>query len=267
MKNMLSCLALILAACSNPGASANQGAVKQDTMNAAKAVDNPSVVTTDTSFTLDYLTGHFDPAKHPDFTRIDDQYADKIGLYLRKDAYEKFLEMYAAAEKEGIKLIIRSATRNFDYQKRIWENKWEGNQSLEGGENASKAYPEAKERALAILRYSSMPGTSRHHWGTDIDLNSFNNSYFDQGAGKAIYDWLQDHASEYGFCQPYTAGRPHGYNEERWHWSYLPIARQLTHLAKASLKDDNIKGFKGDEAAKAIGVVEKYVLGINAACL
>ncbi len=64
-----------------------------------------------------------------------------------------------------------------------------------------------------------MPG-ARHHWGTDFDLNALNNAYFNTKDGKRIYDWLTQHAAEFGFCQPYTAkggpdGRPIGYEEEK----------------------------------------------------
>ncbi len=263
MKYLMLCLALITIACGN----SEQATARQEVEQTPSTAEKAEAIAIDSSFTIDYITGHFDPATHPDFTRIEDQYTDKKGVYLRKDTYEAFLKMYAAAKKDGVRLLIRSATRNFDYQKRIWESKWEGKQQLEAGETAPNAYPDPKERALAILRYSSMPGTSRHHWGTDMDLNAFSNAYFEKGEGKKIYDWLTAHAAEYGFCQPYSAGRPYGYNEERWHWSYLPVAKQLTYLAKTQLKDENIKGFKGDEAATDIGVVEKYVLGINEACL
>ncbi len=136
--------------------------------------------------------------------------------------------------------------------------------------SAAKKYPDPKTRALKILLYSSMPGTSRHHWGTDIDLNSFVNSYFEKGEGAKIYDWLTANAASYGFCQPYTEkgeSRPFGYEEERWHWSYLPLAKQLTELAKVKLKDEAISGFKGAEVAPQIRVVEKYVLGISKSCL
>ena len=44
-------------------------------------------------FTTDYIMGHFDPAKHPDFTSVDTRYADREGLYLRKDTYDAFLRM------------------------------------------------------------------------------------------------------------------------------------------------------------------------------
>ncbi|HMQ47086.1 MAG TPA: M15 family metallopeptidase [Saprospiraceae bacterium] len=221
------------------------------------------------SFDLSYVMGQFDPAQHPDFTLVDRKYADREGLYLRKDTYVAFLRMQEAAQKDGVQLQIRSATRNFDYQKSIWEGKWTGNRTIESGQNAAKAYPNAKDRALKILEYSSMPGSSRHHWGTDMDLNAFTNEYFESGQGLKIYNWLVDNAPAYGFCQPYSQkgeARPNGYNEEKWHWSYLPIARQLTELARRQLQDEMIQGFKGAETAVEIGIVEKYVLGISGAC-
>lgn len=220
-------------------------------------------------FDINYIMGKFNPEKHDDFVLIDQKYADRGGLYLRKEVYEAFLNMREAAAKEGISMTIRSATRNFDYQKGIWERKWTGARRLSSGENAAKAFPDPKDRALEILKYSSMPGTSRHHWGTDMDLNAFNNEYFETGPGQKLYAWMQAHAAEYGFCQPYSPKgeeRPHGYNEEKWHWSYLPTAQPLTALAKASLSNNDIEGFKGAEAAEEIDVVRKYVLGINQDC-
>ena len=223
----------------------------------------------DTSITLDYLMGKFDPAKHPAFTKIELLYADRSGMYLRKEAYEAFKKMHAAAKADGIRLQIRSAARNFDSQKRIWEGKWNGQRKLEGGEDASKVYPDPIQRAKRILLWSSMPGSSRHHWGTDIDLNNFTNAYFEKGKGLKEYEWLVAHAGAFGFCQPYSPkgeARPDGYNEEKWHWSYLPIAQPLTHQAALRLKDTMIMGFAGAEVAPDIQIVQKYVLGINKAC-
>ena len=223
-------------------------------------------------FSLDYLRGRFDPAQHEDFTKVDPSMTDGDGTYyLRKDAYAAFTAMHNAAAKDSIRLEIVSATRNFDRQKSIWEAKWSGARLLEGREKAPDVYPDPKDRALAILRWSSMPGTSRHHWGTDIDINQLNNTYFASGKGLQEYEWLTTHAHEYGFCQPYSPKgeglRPYGYNEEKWHWSYEPVARQLTQLAATQLHDNQIDGFKGAEAATQIGIVAKYVLGVSEDCL
>ena len=216
-----------------------------------------------------YVTGKFDPARNDSFVRVDDRYTDGDPYLLHRATYAAFRRMHAAALEDGVRLRIISATRNFARQKQIWEAKWNGQRLLEGREKADEVYPDPADRARAILRYSSMPGTSRHHWGTDVDLNALNNGYFDDGEGKRVYDWLTGHAAAYGFCQPYTAkgtDRPQGYEEERWHWSYLPVARQLTDYAATALKDTDIGGFAGAEAAPRIEVVRNYVLGRNPAC-
>lgn len=213
--------------------------------------------------------GKFIPEEDQAFIHISEEYADRAGMYMRKEAYQSFLKMYEAAQQAGIDLQIRSAARNFDYQKGIWERKWTGETILSTGENAATAFPDSKDRALKILNYSSMPGTSRHHWGTDIDLNNFNNEWFETGKGLRLFQWLQAHAHEYGFCRPYTAKgaeRPDGYNEEKWHWSYTPLSDELTDLAETYLKEKMITGFKGSEVAEELEVVKKYVLGINHSC-
>ena len=218
--------------------------------------------------TVEYIMGRFEPSTRSDFAVIDTDYADREGLYLRRDAYDAFIAMYQHALQDSIRLIIRSATRNFDYQKGIWERKWTGETTLEAGVKAT-AFSDPKVRALEILKYSSMPGTSRHHWGTDIDLNAFSNSYFEQGPGLKLFNWLNEHANTYGFCRPYTAkneGRPSGYEEEKWHWSYWPVSSQLLLEAQEILTDTLINGFLGSDQASEINVVENYVHGINHDC-
>ncbi len=214
-----------------------------------------------------YIMGHFNPKEHRDFALIPIELADREGLYLRKEALRAYGQMYHQAKSEGINFQIRSATRNFEYQKGIWERKWTGTTKLSDG-TAASAVVDPVDRAKKILLYSSMPSTSRHHWGTDIDLNSFDNDYFKSGQGLVEYNWLLDHAASFGFCQPYTdksEGRT-GYEEERWHWTYTPISRELTNYAEQYLTDDMIQGFMGSETAPAIDVVKNYVLGIHQGC-
>jgi LAS superfamily LD-carboxypeptidase LdcB len=212
-----------------------------------------------------YLLGQFDETKDARFAIVDDTYAkgSAVGKYLRKEAYEAFVKMNTAAKRDGINLIIISATRNFEAQKVIWENKWEGRTLVEGKNLTTIS--DVKERARLILLYSSMPGTSRHHWGTDMDINSLDNSYFELGEGLKVYRWLTAHAAEFGFCQPYTskkAGRT-GYEEEKWHWSYRPLSSKLLNAYARSVNYSDINGFKGSEAAESIDVIKKYVQGIG----
>lgn len=220
------------------------------------------------SISLDYIMGKFDPKEDKRFVEVDKKFASRSGLYLRKEAYEAFLRLVEEAKKDGLSFKILSATRNFDYQKGIWERKWNG-QTLVGGKNLSKTIIDEVERAKKILEFSSMPGTSRHHWGTDFDLNAFENSYFEKGQGKQEYEWLVRNAGKFGFCQPYSKKdelRPFGYNEEKWHWSYNPLSKTFTQLAELKLKAEMITGFDGSNAATKLKVVHHYVLGINNEC-
>lgn len=211
-----------------------------------------------------YLLGKFDPATHPQFIKLSDEHTrgSARGAYLRKETYEAFVKMSEAALKDSVKLVIISATRNFDSQKRIWENKWDGKVQVEGKDLTTVHDP--KERARLILLYSSMPSTSRHHWGTDMDLNNLNNKFFDSGEGLKIYTWLKAHGAEYGFCQPYTTkeGGRTGYEEERWHWSYLPLSGEFLNQYKKEVTYKDITGFEGSEVAKPMGVIKNYVEGV-----
>lgn len=214
------------------------------------------------------LLGQFEPSLTGGFIRVETPHADREGMYLLSDAFEAFKKMRRAARADGVSLVIVSATRNYEAQKRIWQGKWTG-QRLVDGMNLAQAVPDPVQRARLILRYSSMPGTSRHHWGTDIDINSVNTAYFRSGKGVREYAWLAKHAGEYGFVQPYTAkgeARPHGYEEEPWHWSYHPIARAYMRQYVEKIRIDDITGFKGAETASILNVIEHYVLGINRAC-
>ncbi len=213
----------------------------------------------------EYLLGRFDEKKDTRFVRLSDEYAkgSAVGKYLRKETYEAFVKMAEAAQKDGVNLFIISATRNYEAQKSIWENKWEGRTLVEGKNLTT--ITNLSERARMILLYSSMPGTSRHHWGTDMDLNALENSYFESGDGLKIYQWLLIHSAEYGFCQPYTSkaqGRT-GYEEEKWHWSYLPLSSELLKKYVKNVLYSDIKGFKGSEIAQSIKVIEKYVDGVS----
>lgn len=204
-------------------------------------------------FTKADLLGDINPSSHRDFDKLRSKYCSKT-TYLREESYDAFKDMWKAAKADGIQLIIVSATRNRTYQKGIWNRKW----LTFGGEES--------DRAQRILQYSSMPGTSRHHWGTDIDLNDLNNSYFESGEGAKIYEWLQNHAHEYGFYQPYTAFNPYrdaGYREEKWHWSYLPLAHRMQRAYRMLVDYDDLRGFMGDQYAEQLNVINNYVMGVE----
>ncbi len=258
-------LLLVISSCEEASTPTQKEAVVQKTslVEQEKKDSIPSH-----KFANDFIMGKFNPETDDRFEEVPQTFASRRGLYMHVDALKAFLEMAEAAKAEGVNFKVVSAARNFFRQKQIWEAKWNGNK-LVGGKNLAKSISDPVKRASKILEFSSMPGTSRHHWGTDIDLNALENSYFEKGKGLKEYEWLVNNAKAFGFCQTYTAlgkERPHGYQEEKWHWSYKPISFHITQAAKAQITNDSISGFKGSETAKEIDVVNKYILGINPSC-
>ena len=262
---LVPCLAaLFFFSCSSSDASeATHNTSDSETEMKTSTPSSPSV-------SKSYLLGQFDPAKDSQFVRLTQPYAggSALGQYLREEAFEAFKEMQAEARKAGLQLTILSATRNFSYQKSIWEAKWSGARLVDG-KNLAKTISDPSLRAREILKYSSMPGTSRHHWGSDIDLNSFSNAYFKSGKGKKEYEWLLANASRFGYCRPYTEkhrGGRTGYEEERWHWSYTPLSKDLLKAYIAQVRYEDLSGFSGAEVAQSTGVIEAYVQGIGGEC-
>jgi LAS superfamily LD-carboxypeptidase LdcB len=237
--------ARILSACLISAAAAVMLSVQQP----APEADSP--------YSTEFLLGRFDPAGNPDFSLIPTAYTSKSGIFMKSAALQDFIRMYDAALKDGHRLSIISATRNFDYQKQIWERKWN---------DGKFAHLKGPARAREILTYSAMPGTSRHHWGTDIDINSVNPADFDTGSQQKVYQWLCTHAAGYGFYQTYTTkshGRT-GYEEEKWHWSHTE-ARSILSAYNAKIGHTAITGFSGSEYAAEIDVIGLYVNGIDSA--
>ena len=207
-----------------------------------------------TTFTKSELLGRVEPSAHGDFKDIRTRFAARDGMYLRKEAYKAFRQMWRAAKNDGVNLTIISAFRSHQHQHQIWQRKW----ALKTGAPG--------QRVKAIMQYSSMPGISRHHWGTDIDVNALNNAYFEEGQGLRAYQWLQKHAPQYGYFQPYTAYngfRDRGYREEKWHWSYYPTASLLQRAYALMIDYEDIKGFEGAEWADSLQVIEHFVMGIE----
>jgi len=220
----------------------------------------------------EYVTGRFNPAKHDRFVLLSDLGipTNKWPHRLRREAAQALAELYAAFRKEHPKapFWVQSSTRSFDDQKYIWNSKWTGKTEV-NGRNLARAITDPLKRAVEILKYSSMPGTSRHHWGTDFDLNVLSDEYFEKGEGKALYLWMSRNAHRFGFCQPYPAGRNAGYREEKWHWSYAPLARIF--LARwNSFNVNNPRFFMGKDlflgSDRAGRMAPEYVNSIDAPC-
>ena len=84
-----------------------------------------------------------------------------------------FLTVLArAAQQAGFELAVASGFRDFERQKWIWDAKASGERPLldERGQPLDARQLTDRERMWAILRWSALPGASRHHWGTEVDV-------------------------------------------------------------------------------------------------
>lgn len=191
----------------------------------------------------DFLMGREDITKNKEWTRYN-------GMHIQRTTLTAFKRMQSDALRSSVKIEIVSGYRSFSRQKYIWERKWRSSEC---------AQMPTKQRALHILRYSSMPGTSRHHWGTDIDINSVSLKYFQTKEGRKVYEWLSKNASKYGFHQPYISGRSKGYSDEPWHWSFSQVANKYHNLYLNTIVNGDIKGFLASEIALEIDVIDGWV--------
>lgn len=89
------------------------------------------------------------------------------------------------------------------------------------------------------MEYSTIPGTSRHHWGTDIDIIDANQPYkgdplesdkfHGDGPFCALKEWMDLHANTFGFYLVYTD------NDKRTGFYYEPGIIRICHFQRACL--------------------------------
>lgn len=185
------------------------------------------------------------------------------GFRLLPEVCVAFKSMQQAAAEDNLDLQIVSSYRSFERQLQIWNNKWLGKATLlDANENALDATTLSDhEKLIAILTWSALPGASRHHWGTDLDVydkksvestqNDFQlvcKEYDDNGPCSQLNIWLRENASKYGFGRPY-AEYLGGIAREPWHLSYQSSAQQMMlqlneQALLTNLKQSNILGLE-----------------------
>jgi LAS superfamily LD-carboxypeptidase LdcB len=253
-----------------------------------------------------YLLGQFSPGGQ-DWTRV--RTTQGTG-HLRREVAAAYDRMRRAANRAGHTLQLVSVTRTFAQQRSIWNSKMRfersrgsfgrfepdippvsqkcrdiltaQDRSLEEWETRRTNHRRCwfrlseSERALEVLKTSSAPGTSRHHWGTDIDLNSVSPEDWERSPLSETYGWLSQHAHEFGFYQPYTARQARGnrgYAEEKWHWSYRPIAQPLLREYANLLFDPDVfrrelrRGGRVEAESAIVSQYQEYVSSVSTALL
>lgn len=173
---------------------------------------------------------------------------------LHRDVVTPFLGLRRAAMTAGFALEAVSGFRDFERQILIWNRKFNGEKPLYGADGepleASRLSP--AERVDAILLWSALPGASRHHWGTDLDLvdaavppgrgAQLTVAEFAPGGPFAAFSaWLEEHCAHFGFFRPFR-GRLSGVQPEPWHYSFAPLAESARRRLTPGVLKDALEG-------------------------
>lgn len=166
---------------------------------------------------------------------------------LHRDVVEPFSRMREAAAREGIDMTPISGFRDFQKQANIWNAKWQGKRRLHDihGHPVDHSTLSGAELARTILNWSALPGASRHHWGSDIDVidaaarppgyevQLLPSEYLEGGYFNRLHRWLGENMEQFGFFLPYKKFQG-GISTEPWHISYAPVS--IPALAKLTME-------------------------------
>jgi len=191
-------------------------------------------------------------------------------INLVKEAHDAFIDMKRAAYSAGVDLKIVSSYRSFDRQQVIFERKF-------------IAYTDAGMTPLAainkIIEYSTIPGTSRHHWGTDIDvIDGYQKvsgdvlvpSKYAEGQPFANFKkWMDENSEKFGFYLVYTDNpKRRGFKYEPWHYSYAPISVPMLDAFRSKnilqlYKNETFLGSEHFTAGFLRTYIADHILDIN----
>ena len=172
-------------------------------------------------------------------------------LRVEGETANAFQALERRAAERGLDLRVASAFRDYDRQVRVINDKWAGARPVTDGEGRllDRARYDDEEWLNLILRFSALPGMSRHHWGTDLDIwdaSVVGRNYrpllspSEYGSSGPFYEmtrWIDElmaaHDAE-GFYRPYALDRG-GIAPEAWHISYRAAALKYQDMVSAEL--------------------------------
>ena len=139
-------------------------------------------------------------------TKVSNKYSYGENQMLTSETYEAFINMFNAAKKENLTLIINSSYRSYEDQEEIYQYY----KKLKGEEYADKI--------------AARLGHSEHQTGMAVDIQTYgsNSSTFEDFEE---FKWLQNNARKYGFILRYPKNKEYltGYEYESWHYRYVGI--------------------------------------------
>ncbi len=221
------------------------------------------MVAQETEYSILELMGKADLALHGE------------GINLQKEAHDAFVDMKKAAYQDGIDLKIISSYRSYERQRQIFERKFL-TYTEEQGMDPLAAIDK-------IIEYSTIPGTSRHHWGTDMDVIDgyprtegdvlVPEKFGEGGPFENFKKWMDEHANRYDFHLVYTDNpKRRGFKYEPWHYSYAPLSKPMLEAFRGKnivqlLQYEDFEGAEHFTIGFLKNYIQNHILDINRALL
>lgn len=203
-----------------------------------------------------------------------------FNLKLHQQVITPLAELAAAAKKNGFELAVASAFRGFEAQLNIWNKKAKGEKALLDDSGKPLDFKSLSEEQIifAILRWSALPGASRHHWGTDLDvfdkkalpkdyeIQLIPSEVAEDGMFAPFHEWLDENLMDFGFFRPYSEDMG-GVSPERWHISYADVAEKYLHAYSEDLCRQTVEASslnrKGAVLANLPRIYRSYITNIT----
>jgi LAS superfamily LD-carboxypeptidase LdcB len=209
--------------------------------------------------------------------------AERLGVYVHRDVVVPFDELRSHALTAGFDVAIESGFRTFDKQLSIWNRKAHGELAVLDSDARPIDISTLSEHDLvfAILRWSALPGASRHHWGTDLDvfdaaarpagysIELVPSEYDGEGMFSPFSRWFDEqiaHGTSGGFFRPYDRDR-NGVAPERWHVSYGPLANEFLEMLTVDVLRQTVEAsdmlLKRVVLANLDEIMDRFVKNVN----
>ncbi|UTW44111.1 M15 family metallopeptidase [bacterium SCSIO 12696] len=186
--------------------------------------------------------------------KTEEHLVTENGVRLHPEAARAFTRLQKCAKEQGMDLQVASGFRSFDRQLAIWNAKASGQRPVldDDGQHVNLAALPPLQQVQGIMRWSALPGASRHHWGTDMDvwdrtavsadyqLQLIPEEYSGEGPFAHLSQWLEQR-DDSGFFRPYALDRG-GIAPEPWHLSYRPTADQFAERLTPQLLSAALEG-------------------------
>ena len=138
--------------------------------------------------------------------KVSKKYSYGENQTLTNETYDAFINMFNAAKKEDLTLIINSSFRSYEDQEEIYN------------------YYKSSKGEEAANKIAAKAGFSEHQTGMSVDIQTYGSTAstfeeFDE------FKWLSNNAHKYGFILRYPENKTKitGFKYEPWHYRYVGV--------------------------------------------